>query len=95
MACRGNQYGGLQTNWKNTKITISLKVLLQLFLKYAYMLDIFICQFDSVEFSDGSLPIFQNILKNYFVNQVHCNQMVFKRLAESAMCQQKILCGQR
>ena len=45
---------------ENTKITNSVKVLLQLILKYAYMLDILIHQFDHIEFFDGTLPIFQN-----------------------------------
>ena len=43
---------------ENTKITISLKV--QLILKYAYMLDVLIYQFDHTEFFDSTLPIFQN-----------------------------------
>ena len=45
---------------ENTKITISLKVLLQLILKYAYTLDILILQFVYITFFDGTLPIFQN-----------------------------------
>ena len=45
---------------ENTKITISLKVLLQLILKYAYTLDILNHQFDHIEFFDSTLPIFQN-----------------------------------
>ena len=45
---------------ENTKIIISLKVLLQLFLKYAYTLDVSIHHFDHKAFVDGTLPIFQN-----------------------------------
>ena len=58
---RGDQRGGLQTNWKNIKKNrIPLKVLLQLFLKYVYKLDILIHQFYRIEFSDDILQIFQN-----------------------------------
>ena len=39
---------------------ISLKVLLQLFLKYAYTLDILIHQFVRIEFSVDALPILLN-----------------------------------
>ena len=45
---------------ENTKIIISLKVLLQLILKYAYTLDVLIHQFDHAEFFDSTLPIFHN-----------------------------------
>ena len=45
---------------ENTKIVISLKVLLQLFLKYAFTLEGSIHHFDHTEFFDGTLPIFQN-----------------------------------
>ena len=44
----------------NTKITISLKVLLQPILKYAYTLDVLIHQFDHTEYFDSTLLIFQN-----------------------------------
>ena len=47
-------------------MTISLKVLLQLFLKYAEMLDILIDQFDHTEFFNDTLAIFQN----NFVNEL-------------------------
>ena len=43
-----DQRGGSHENWKSTKILISLTVLSQLYLKYAYMLDILIDQ-SSVE----------------------------------------------
>ena len=42
------------------KMAISLKVLLQTVLKYAYKVDILIHQFDHIEFFEGTLPIFQN-----------------------------------
>ena len=42
---------------KNTKRRISLHVLSQLVLKYAYMLDILIHQFVHVKFFDGTLSI--------------------------------------
>ena len=45
---------------KHKKMTFFLKVLLQLFLKYAYMLDVLIHQFNCIEYFDGTLPIFQN-----------------------------------
>ena len=45
---------------ENSKIIISLEVLLQLFLKYAYTLDILIHHFDHIAIFDGTLPIFQN-----------------------------------
>ena len=57
---RVDQRDGLQVNWKNTKFRISLPLLSQLFLKYAYMLDALIYQFDHMEFFDGTLPIFLN-----------------------------------
>ena len=37
-----------------------LQVLLQLFLKYAYTLDVSIHHFDHIAFFDGTLLIFQN-----------------------------------
>ena len=49
---------------KNTKIRFSLSVLSQLLLKYANMLDVLIHQFVHMEFSDATLPIIQNFLKN-------------------------------
>ena len=46
--------------WKNRKMRISLPLLLQLFLKYAYTVDILIHQFTQMEFSDGTLSILLN-----------------------------------
>ena len=57
---RGDQRGGSQVNWKNTKISISLFVLSQLFLKYAYTLDALIYQFVHMEFSDSTLLVLLN-----------------------------------
>ena len=64
MLVRGDQRGGLHVilwTWikitKNTKMRTSLTVLSQLFLKYAYVLDVMIHQFVHMEFFDGTLPI--------------------------------------
>ena len=63
---RGDQRGGSQVNWKNTKMRISLHVLSQLLLKYAYTLDILMNQFVHMEFSDSTLPIFLTFEKQVF-----------------------------
>ena len=42
---------------------ISLPLLSQLFLKYAYMVDVLIHQFTHMEFSNGTLPILLNFWK--------------------------------
>ena len=60
---RGDQRGGSQVNWKNTKIWISLPLLSQLFLKYAYTLDVLIHQYVHKKISDGTLPILLNFWK--------------------------------
>ena len=60
---RGDQRGGSQVNWKNTKIWISLPLLSQLFLKYAYTLDVLIHQYVHTKFSDDTLPILLNFWK--------------------------------
>ena len=64
--------------YENHKIRISLTVLSQLVLKYAYALDILIHQFVHMEFSDGTLPILLNFWKTIWLqktwmklNQVH------------------------
>ena len=54
---------GIADKVGNTKITISLKVLLQLYLKYAYTLDIMIHQFDNIEFFDDTLADFPKLLQ--------------------------------
>ena len=58
--CRGGSAWQIADKLENTKITISLKVLLQLILKYAYTIDILIHQFDHIEFFYGTLSVFQN-----------------------------------
>ena len=45
------------------KMIISYPLLLQLFLKYAYTVDVFIHEFTHMEFSDGTLPILRNFWK--------------------------------
>ena len=60
---RGDQRGGSQVNWKNTKTRVSLQQLSQLFLKYAYMVDILIHQFTHMEFSNGTWLILRNFWK--------------------------------
>ena len=60
---QGDQRGGSQVNWKNTKIWISLQLLSPLFLKYAYTIDILIHQYVHTKFSDGTLPIPLNFWK--------------------------------
>ena len=57
---QGDQCGRSQANWKNTKIRISLTVLSQLLLKYAYTLDVLIHQFVLRKFSNGTLMILLN-----------------------------------
>ena len=57
---RGDQREGLHVNWKNTKTRISLPLLSQLFLKYAYTVDVFIHQYVHKNISDGTLPILLN-----------------------------------
>ena len=76
---------------------ISLHVLSQLVLKYAYRLDVLIHQFVYMEFSDGTLPI----LKNNFFNELDLTSFkfsvikwFFKSLEKSAKCHQTIPCGQ-
>ena len=77
---------------------ISLHVLSQLVLKYAYVLDVLIHQFVHMEFSDGTLL---NFLQNNFFNKLDLTSFkfsaikwFFKSLEESAKCHQKIPCGQ-
>ena len=60
MEIRGGSARRIADKLENTKITISLIILLQLFLKYAYMLAILIHEFGHKEFYDDTLPIFQN-----------------------------------
>ena len=57
---RGDQRGGAQVNWKNRKMRISLPLLSQLFLKYAYTVDVLIHQFTHIEFSNETLWILLN-----------------------------------
>ena len=69
---------------------ISLSVLAQLLLKYAYMLDILIHQFVHMEFSDGILLIFLNFEKTIWLqkiwmklNHTSFTKLFFKSLEES------------
>ena len=82
---REDQRGWLSVNWwtwikfsKNRKIRISLPLLSQLFLKYAYMVDVLIHQFTHMEFSNSTFPILLNFWKTIWLqktwiksNQVH------------------------
>ena len=63
---RADQHGGWQVNWKSTEIWTFQNVLSQLFLKYAYTLDILIHQSVHMKFSDGTLPILLNFWKTIF-----------------------------
>ena len=47
---RGDQRGGLHVNWKNTKTRVSLTLLSQLFLKYAYTVGVFIHRYVQTKF---------------------------------------------
>ena len=58
-----DQRGGSQVNWKNTKMIISLPLLSQLFLKYAYTVEILIHQFTCMKVFSGTLPILLNFWK--------------------------------
>ena len=61
----GDQRRGQQVNWKIRKMIISLPLLSQLFLKYAYVFDVLIHQFTHMEFSNGTLLILLNFLKAF------------------------------
>ena len=54
---------------KYTKNWISLPLLSQLFLKYAYTLDILIYQYVHTILSDGTLPILLNFWKTIWLQQ--------------------------
>ena len=72
---------------------ISLLLLSQLFLKYAYMVNILIHQFTHMKISNGTLPILLNFWKMIWLqktwmklNQVHWQNIFFKILGKSAKC---------
>ena len=58
IACKVMNLNHVSEKQKNERI--SLPLLSQLFLKYAYTVDILIHQFSHMEFSNGTLPILQN-----------------------------------
>ena len=75
-----------------------LNVLSQLFLKYAYTLDVLIHQFVHMEFSDSTLLILLNLKKKTnFFNELELTSFKFsaiKSLEELTRCCQKIPYGQ-
>ena len=76
---RGDQRGESQVNWKNRKMRISLPLLLQLFLKYAYVVDVFIHQFTHGIFwwHFANSP---KLLKNDFVNELDLTSFKFSAM---------------
>ena len=82
---KGDQRGRSQVNSKNTKIRISLSVLLQLFLKCAYIrLMVWFISLSMWNFLTALCQFFYFLLKKQFSEwtwfnfiQVFCNQMVF------------------
>ena len=83
--------------WTEKKQKIFLNVLSQLFLKYAYTLDVLIHQFVHMEFSDSTLLILLNFKKKIFFNELELTSFKFsaiKSLEELTRWRQKIPCGQ-
>ena len=83
----------------NTKNWISLPLLLQLFLRYTYVLDISIHQYVCTIFSDGTLPILLNLWKPFDGSKLEwsyikfIDKMVFQKFRKLAKWRQKILCS--
>ena len=97
---RGDQRGGSQVNWKNTKkLNFSSTTFRPVFkiCLCARCFDSSVCPYKifSRHFADSS-----KLLKNHFVNELDLTSFklsaikwFFKSLEESAKCRQKILCA--